>query len=178
MFQLRQSEARAKSLQNAAGTNVAAQPSRRQDIEFIFLAATPQQAQQIKPTLNFQYAGDVPVYATSHVYSASGDVNQYNDMNGIRFCETPWLLDSSDPLRQQVVAQWPQAAGSLGRLYAMGVDAYRLAPRLGQLKALPDSRIDGESGSLGMTQTQRVVRQLPWAQFVSGQVQRLPDTPR
>ncbi|WP_315435732.1 penicillin-binding protein activator [Pseudomonas siliginis] len=177
MFQLRQSEARAKSLQNVAGTNVAAQPSRRQDIEFIFLAATPQQAQQIKPTLNFQYAGDVPVYATSHVYSASGDVNQYNDMNGIRFCETPWLLETSDPLRQQVAAQWPQANGSLGRLYAMGADAYRLAPRLGQLKALPDSRIEGQSGSLGMTQTQRVVRQLPWAQFVSGQVQRLPDTP-
>ena len=178
MFQLRQSEARAKSLQNAAGTNVAAQPSRRQDIEFIFLAATPQQAQQIKPTLNFQYAGDVPVYATSHVFSASGDVNQYNDMNGVRFCETPWLLETSDPLRQQVTAQWPQASGSLGRLYAMGVDAYRLAPRLDQLKALPDSRIEGQSGSLGMTQSQRVVRQLPWAQFVSGQIQRLPDTPR
>ncbi|TWD45777.1 penicillin-binding protein activator [Pseudomonas sp. SJZ131] len=178
MFKLRQSEGRAKSLQSTVGSQVAAQPSRSQDIEFIFLAATPQQAQQIKPTLNFQYAGDVPVYATSHVFSASGDVNQYNDMNGVRFCETPWLLDANDPLRKQVTAQWPQAAGSLGRLYAMGVDAYRLAPRLGQLKALPDSRIEGESGSLGMTQNQRVVRQLPWAQFVSGQVQRLPDTPR
>jgi hypothetical protein len=178
MFQLRQSEGRAKSLQSTIGSQVSAQPSRRQDIEFIFLAATPQQAQQIKPTLNFQYAGDVPVYATSHVFSASGDVNQYNDMNGIRFCETPWLLDANDPLRRQVTAQWPQAAGSLGRLYAMGVDAYRLAPRLGQLKSLPQSRIEGQSGSLGMTQNQRVVRQLPWAQFVNGQVQRLPDTPR
>jgi len=178
MFQLRQSEGRAKSLQTTVGSQVAAQPSRRQDIEFIFLAATPQQAQQIKPTLNFQYAGDVPVYATSHVFSASGDVNQYNDMNGIRFCETPWLLDANDPLRRQVTAQWPQAAGSLGRLYAMGVDAYRLAPRLGQLKALPDSRIEGQSGSLGMTQNQRVVRQLPWAEFINGQVQRLPDTAR
>ena len=178
MFQLRQSEGRAKSLQSTIGSQVAAQPSRRQDIEFIFLAATPQQAQQIKPTLNFQYAGDVPVYATSHVFSASGDVNQYNDMNGIRFCETPWLLEANDPLRRQVTAQWPQAAGSLGRLYAMGVDAYRLAPRLGQLKALPESRVEGQSGSLGMTQNQRIVRQLPWAQFVNGQVQRLPDTPR
>jgi outer membrane PBP1 activator LpoA protein len=178
MFQLRQSEGRAKSLQSTVGSQVAAQPSRRQDIEFIFLAATPQQAQQIKPTLNFQYAGDVPVYATSHVFSASGDQNQYNDMNGIRFCETPWLLDANDPLRKQVTAQWPQAGGSLGRLYAMGVDAYRLAPRLGQLKALPDSRIEGQSGSLGMTQNQRVVRQLPWAEFINGQVQRLPDTSR
>jgi hypothetical protein len=178
LFQLRQSEGRAKNLQATVGSQVAAQPSRRQDIEFIFLASTPLQAQQIKPTLNFQYAGDVPVYATSHVFSASGDQNQYNDMNGVRFCETPWLLDPNDPLRKQVTAQWPQAGGSLGRLYAMGVDAYRLAPRLGQLKALPDSRIEGLSGSLSMSQTQRVQRQLPWAEFVSGQVQRLPDTPR
>jgi len=178
LFQLRQSEGRAKSLQSTVGTQVAAQPSRRQDIEFIFLASTPQQAQQIKPTLNFQYAGDVPVYATSNVFSASGDQNQYNDMNGVMFCETPWLLDANGPLRRQVTAQWPQAGGSLGRLYAMGADAYRLAPRLGQLKALPDSRIEGESGSLGMAAGQRIERQLPWAKFVGGQVTRLPDTPR
>ena len=178
MFQLRQSEGRAKSLQSTVGTNVAAQPSRRQDIEFIFLASTPQQAQQIKPTLNFQYAGDVPVYATSLVFSASGDQNQYSDMNGIRFCETPWLLDANDPLRKQVTAQWPQAGGTLGRLYALGVDAYRLAPRLGQLKTLPDSRIEGLSGSLAVSPSQRVQRQLPWAEFVNGQVQRLPDTQR
>lgn len=178
LFQLRQSEGRAKSLQSTVGGNIAAQPSRRQDIDFIFLASTPQQAQQIKPTLNFQYAGDVPVYATSNLYSASGDVNQYNDMTGIRFCETPWLLDSSNSLRQQVVQQWPQAAGSLGRLYAMGVDAYSLAPRLGQLKALPDTRVEGLSGSLSMNANQRVERQLPWAEFAGGQVKRLPDTPR
>ena len=159
-----------------AGNSDTTQPSQRQGMEFIFLAATPQQAQQIKPTLNYQYAGDLPVYATSHVYSASGDQNQYNDMTGVRFCETPWLLDPTNALRQQVAAQWPQAGGSLGRLYAMGIDAYRLTPNLGQLKALPDSRIDGLSGSLGMSPTQRVERQLPWAEFVSGQVQRLPDT--
>jgi hypothetical protein len=178
LFQLRQSEGRAKSLQSTVGGTIAAQPSRRQDIDFIFLASTPQQAQQIKPTLNFQYAGDVPVYATSNLYSASGDVNQYNDMNGIRFCETPWLLDTTNSLRQQVVQQWPQAAGSLGRLYAMGVDAYSLAPRLGQLKALPDNRVEGLSGSLSMNPSQRIERQLPWAEFAGGQVKRLPDIPR
>jgi outer membrane PBP1 activator LpoA protein len=161
---------------NVRNAGSGAQASRRQDIDFIFLAATPQQAQQIKPTLNFQYAGDLPVYATSHVFSASGDPAQYNDMTGIRFCETPWLLDTSNPLRQQVSRQWPQANGSMGRLYAMGVDAYTLAARLGQLKALPDSRVEGLSGNLGMGANQRIERQLPWAQFVGGQVQRLPNT--
>lgn len=178
LFQLRQSEGRAKSLQSTVGGAVSAQPSRRQDIDFIFLAATPQQGQQIKPTLNFQYAGDVPVYATSHVYSASGDVNQYRDLTGVRFCDTPWLLDSGNPLRQQVERQWPQAAGSLGRLYAMGIDAFSLAPRLGQLRALPENRIDGLSGSLSMNENQRIERQLPWAEFTGGQIKRLPDTPR
>lgn len=33
---------RQESLQSTVGTDVAAQPSRRQDIEFIFLAVTPQ----------------------------------------------------------------------------------------------------------------------------------------
>ena len=174
LFQLRQSEARARRLQNTLGVAVAAQPSRRQDVDFIFLAATPQQAQQIKPTLAFQYAGDVPVYATSHLYTGNHSQAQYLDLNGIRFCETPWLLNPEEPLRQQVSSQWPQAGGSLGRLYAMGVDAYRLTPRLDQLKALPDSRVDGLSGSLSLNPAQRIERQLPWAEFRDGQVQALP----
>ncbi|UZJ61401.1 penicillin-binding protein activator [Pseudomonas sp. KU26590] len=176
LFQLRNSEGRAQRVQSATGTQMAAQPSRRQDVDFMFLAATPQQAQQIKPTMVFQYAGDVPVYATSHLFTNSGDPAMYNDLNGVRFCETPWLLNANDPLRQQVTAQWPQASGSLGRLYAMGIDAYRLAPRLTQLKTLPESRIDGLSGSLAIGQGQRIERQLPWAEFVDGKVQRLPDT--
>ncbi|WP_324731685.1 penicillin-binding protein activator [Pseudomonas paeninsulae] len=175
LFQLRESEARSKHLKNTLGTAVAGQPSRRQDIDFIFLAATPQQAQQIKPILAFQYAGDVPVYATSHLFTGNHSDAQYHDLNGIRFCETPWLLNVNDPVRQQVESQWPQAGGSLGRLYAMGADAYLLAPRLSQLKALPDTRIDGLSGSLSLNPAQRIERQLPWAEFRDGRVERLPD---
>lgn len=175
LFQLRESEARTKRLKNTLGVAVAAQPARRQDIDFIFLAATPQQAQQIKPTLAFQYAGDVPVYATSHLFTGNHSSAQYQDLNGIRFCETPWLLNVNDPVRQQVESQWPQASGSLGRLYAMGADAYLLAPRLSQLKALPETRIDGLSGSLGLNPAQRIERQLPWAEFRGGRVEHLPD---
>ncbi len=175
LLQLRQSEARAKRLQSTLGVAVAAQPARRRDVDFIFLAATPQQAQQIKPTLAFQYAGDLPVYATSHLFTGNHSQAQYRDLEGIRFCETPWLLDPTEPLRRQVSSQWPQADGSLGRLYAMGVDAYRLAPRLDQLKALPGTRIEGLSGSLSLNPAQRIERQLPWAEFRDGQVQPLPD---
>ena len=173
LFKLRESETRAKRLRDALGSPVEAQPARRQDVDFVFLAATPAQARQIKPTLAFQYAGDLPVYATSHLFSGGNEQSQNIDLEGIRFCETPWLLDGNDPLRAQVVGEWPTAGGTLGRLYAMGVDAYRLAPRLGQLQTLPGTRLDGMTGSLSLAPGQRIARRLPWAEYRNGQVNRL-----
>lgn len=176
LLQLRQSEGRAKRLQGVLDSSVDTQPSRRQDIDFIFLAATPQQARQIKPTLAFQYAGDLPVYATSNLYTGVNNPAQDQDLNGIRFCETPWLLNPNNALRQQVAAQWPAANGSLGRLYAMGADAYQLAPRLPELKAVPSMQVDGLTGTLSVSAGQRVERRLPWAEFKNGQVQPLENS--
>jgi len=166
-------------VRNSAGgssSSLQEQPTRRQDVDFLFLAATPQQAQQVKPTLIFQYAGDLPVYATSHLHAATDNRSQYLDLEGIRFTETPWLLDAQLPLRQQIESKWPQARGSLGRLYAMGADAYLLAPRLNQLLALPETQLDGFSGTLSLTPEQRIERRLPWAEFRDGTVQPLGET--
>jgi outer membrane PBP1 activator LpoA protein len=164
------------SSQNASSiSSPDARPSRRQDVDFLFLAATPQQAQQVKPTLIFQYAGDLPVYATSHLHAATDNRSQYLDLEGIRFAETPWLLDPQLPLRQEIEQKWPQARGSLGRLYAMGADAFLLAPRLNQLLALPDTQLEGLSGKLSLTPQQRIERHLPWAEFRDGRIQPLPD---
>lgn len=174
---LRDSEGRARRVEGTLDTSAASRPTRRQDVDFIFLAATPQQAQQVRPTLIFQYAGDLPIYATSHLHSASQNRTQYLDLEGIRFTETPWLLDEQLPLRREVEQKWPQAGGSLGRLYAMGADAYRLAPRLNQLLALPDTQLDGLSGVLQLNGDQRIERQLPWAQFRDGKVERLDNQP-
>ena len=176
LLQLRNSESRAGRVSSITDTSTSNQPTRRQDVDFLFLAATPQQAQQVRPTLIFQYAGDLPVYATSHLHAASHDRTQYLDLEGIRFAETPWLLNDQLPLRQEVEQKWPQAGGSLGRLYAMGADAYLLAPRLNQLLALPDTQLDGFSGTLSLNPQQRVERQLPWAEFRDGEVQRLDNT--
>lgn len=176
LFRLRESEARAKRLESSLGTQVSSQPTRRQDVDFLFLAASPQQAQQVRPTMVFQYVGDVPVYATSQSHAATGNRSQYLDLEGIRFTETPWLLNPQLPLRAAVAPQWPQASSSLGRLYAMGADAYLLAPRLKQLQALPDTRLSGLSGALSLNAQQRVERQLPWATFHNGEVIPLAGT--
>lgn len=55
----------------------------------------------------------------------------------------------------------------------MGSDAYLLTSRLSQLKALPDTTLQGQSGELSLSPTQRITRQLPWAEFRDGQVKPL-----
>ena len=173
LFQLRASEQRAKKLQTTLGTKIAAQPARRQDIDFIFLAATPQQARQIKPTLAFQYAGDVPIYATSAINPGPGEV--YPELNGLQFSEMPWFIETNDATRQHITYNWPQALGSMGRFYAMGADAYQLASQLQQLQALPNSSASGLTGILKLSPEQRIERTLYWVQFTNGSIEQLKE---
>lgn len=173
LFALRSSEQRAKQLESTLDSKVAAQPARRQDIDFLFLAASPQQARQIKPALTFQYAGDVPVYATSAVNSGSGEV--YPELNGLQFSEMPWFIESDDPTRQHITYSWPQASGSMGRFYAMGADAYQLANQLEQLTLIPNSSAVGLTGTLKLSPEQRIERSLYWATFSNNHIEQLKE---
>ncbi|QEY59654.1 penicillin-binding protein activator [Pseudomonas sp. C27(2019)] len=174
LFELRASEQRAKQLEATLDTKLAAQPARRQDIDFIFLAATPEQARQIKPTLTFQYAGDVPIYATSAVNS--GAATTYPELDGLQFSEMPWFIESNDATRQHITYNWPQASGSMGRFYAMGADAYQLVNQLQQLRTLPNSSAAGLTGVLKLNQQQRIERTLYWVQFTGNSIQQLSET--
>ena len=148
--------------------NTGSQPGGQLDA--LFLAANPLQARQIKPTLVFQYAGDLPVYATSHAYRLSIHGASNEDIDGLTIAEIPWLLHNSDYLYDTVVDSWPAAAGPLGRLYAMGVDAQRIFNRLLQMQEHPHTRIEGATGTLSLDATGRIRRELSWGQIVDGQL--------
>lgn len=162
-----ESAARAKEIRRLVGLPIEFEPRRRKDSDWLFMVAQPQQARQIKPTLAFNFASDLPVYATSHVYTGHQDENHDRDLNGVRFCDLPWVLDP-DELYQSVEQATPNGQGPYLRLYAMGVDAYRVLPRLLQLKAFPYSRLQGATGKLSLGQDQRVKRQTECTQFRNG----------
>ncbi len=175
LLRVQESERRNQRIQSVLGDGVTVQPTPRAELEAIFLAANPLQARQIKPTLVFQYAGDLPVYATSHAYRLSVHGEPNPDIDGLLVAEIPWLLHNSDPLYDTVVSSWPAAAGPMGRLYAMGVDAQRIFNRLLQMQEHPETRIHGATGTLSLDPSGRVRRELSWGQIVDGQLQPVGD---
>jgi uncharacterized protein len=174
LLDLGQSQARARALNRLTSLKVEFEPRRRQDIDLIFIVANADQARQLKPALNFNYASDLPVFAISQVYAGTPSAAVDSDLNGIRFIDLPWLFDQESPLHQDAASVWPNGHGRYERLFAMGVDAYRLHARLSMLQSVPDSFLPGVTGQLSIDPQRKLVRQLQWAYFTHGKPQRMP----
>ncbi len=148
------------------------QQVRRQDIDFIVMISDPKAARQLKPMLNYYFADNLSVFSTSNIFAGIIDPNKDQDINGVQFTELPWLLDTSDALRHDY-GQQPSAtnisthADTL-RLVALGIDSFRIAPRLTWLHAHADNSIDGATGKLTLNPARRIQRQSAWAHFQNG----------
>ncbi len=152
-------------------------PRRRQDIDFVFLAASPQPARLLRPQLKFHHAGDLPILATSHLYSGVIDQNADRDLDGIVFCDMPWTLDAQSP--QQALRKMDELKvhrDQLQRLVALGIDAYQLVSLLSMLERHPYERYQGETGNLHLDSDRRILRQLLWARFERGQPKLLKES--
>ncbi len=140
-------------------------PRRRTDIDMVFLVAYPTQGRQIKPTLDFLYAGDLPVYATSAIYAGVADVARDEDLGDIHFSTMTWAL--ADPTTPAPEIGLPAAYRPF---FALGADAYLVHPLLGAAPPNSDTRIVGHTGTLVLDGGQRIRRIQPWAQFRNGRV--------
>lgn len=170
---IEQSQVRTRELQELLGTKLESLPRSRDDVDMIFLIADPAQARQIKPTFAFHYAGKIPVYSTSQVYSGEPNPKADRDLNGVRFNTMPWLFDTTSP-EKQAVAQYTKSAAVYGRLHALGADAFRLYARLPQLEQVPQMRIFGATGALHLLSDGRIEREQIWVRFRNGEAVPLP----
>lgn len=168
---------RAIAVERTIGENVEFEPRRRQDVDAIVMVAQPTLARQFKPLFAFYFAGDLPVYAPSIVYEGRPDPSRDHDLNQVRFTDIPWVLTADNPRRQEARQAFPTMGGQLGRLYAMGVDAYRLSKRLPLLKQVEGSSVEGLTGRLTMTADGKIERQQLWAVFEQGSPRLLPELP-
>ena len=168
---INQSHERAKTLkQQLAGTGnkVKFEPRRRQDVDAIVLFSLPTDGRQIIPTLAFHYAADLPVYASHHIYQGPTDTSRDRDLEKVIFTELPWLIEQPE-IQQKFSQEWPDRE-RYTRLFAIGIDAYRLFPRLEQLQAFNNSRVHGVTGLLQMNSQGRIFTQSSWGRFKAGKV--------
>lgn len=133
---------------------------RRQDFDVIFLFSQPQDSHNIVPLLHYYYAGNVPIYATSAVYSGKPNPARDMDLNGVIVCDIPWSMR---------VAQGG-AGDSIqsDRLYAVGQDAYLLSQSLQRFSQLPHFPIYGKTGALILSSQHQIHRRLPCVPIRNG----------
>lgn len=168
------SENRAQQLSRLFGTRVKFEARRRQDIDFVFMYAKPKDAIQLKPMMNLQNAGDIPIYSTSKIYAGNNNSRTNRDLNGIRFNTIPWVFDTQSP-EKMAIKKYANPNADYSKLYALGVDAYRLYPRLKQLEQVEGTRFYGSTGALHLALDGKIAREQVWAQIVDGVAIPLPS---
>jgi outer membrane PBP1 activator LpoA protein len=158
LLQIDRSVARHRQIENWLGRRLEFEPTRREDADAVFVAASPVQMQGIRPQLAFHHAGDLPVYTTSHAWKGQLSASESEDLRGVLLADMPWLLAPD----QEIVALLPAGSGGLARLFALGMDALRVAPQLRRLQSSRFESLDGHTGNLYMNESNQVRRQLVW----------------
>lgn len=140
------------------------------DFDMVFLAASPELGRQVKTLVNHHNAANLPVYATAAVYSGTPIPAKDHDLDGVKFCDMPWVLDSNQDIRENrraVAKMWPNASARSPRHFALGMDAYRMAQKINDTQMLPFSGASGATGDLRL-EGQRIQRRLTCAKFENG----------
>ena len=110
----------------------------------VFFSTDVEMTRQIKPFLPKALA----TYATSQIFLGNDETLINYDLEGIRFIDMPWLLQAEQPAIMLYPRANPPMSADYERLYALGVDAYRLTQVLlnhAETTALP---LDGVSGRI------------------------------
>ena len=181
LLNIDESYQRQRSIRNALGRKVEFEPRRRQDADFIFLLAKTILARQIRPQLQFHHASNLPIYTTSHSYSGVPDHKKDLDLEGVVFPDIPWLLanEGDQPLSRALMQETlSKKSSNYGRLYAMGIDSYRMMPHLARLQSSSRETLDGKTGILYIGRHNHVHRQLVWARMKKGTPEIIGYAPR
>lgn len=130
----------------------------------VFFATDVEISRTIRPYL----PNNLAAYATSQLFAGNKDTLLNFDFDGIRFVDMPWLMQTDQAAVMAYPHAYPPLSTDQERLYALGIDAFRLIHMLlaGQM-AQP---LDGVTGRIRLNgQTFR--REALPALFVQGRGQ-------
>lgn len=140
------------------------------DADMAFLALDHASGRVVRP-----YLGALPAYATSAIHAGERSALSAFDLAGVRFVDMPWLLEPDHPA-VMIYPRADYAAAEFERLYALGIDAWRISQLL--LAGVRDIRLDGVTGDLAQGPLGIIERSLRSARYVDGRVRLAEPGPR
>ncbi|WP_176701736.1 penicillin-binding protein activator [Gilliamella sp. wkB112] len=110
------------------------------------------------------------IYSSSKSHVAHASTDFYYDMNHTEYADIPMIANRSSytvTLPSNIENDY-----SLLRLYAMGIDAWRLANRFNQLDSEQIDFLNGMTGKLSTTEQCKLTRSLSWQQYLNDSSQQ------
>lgn len=158
-------------------------PSNRSggDFDAVYIYASYDELTLIKPMLDMgarKSIGNTPssikLYSSSksHVANASNDF--YYDMNQTEYADIPMIINEQN--NTFTPPSNIRKDYSLMRLYAMGIDAWRLANRYNQLDSHQVDFLEGMTGKLSTLDQCDIIRSLSWQQYTYGEDKSKPKS--
>lgn len=137
--------------------------------DMVFLALDRTATLAVRPYIS----ATLPVYTTSLSVDPRADATVNVDLEGVRYVDMPWFVQPDHPA--VMVYPAPRSAMSVEqeRLYALGIDAYRLCTLLLQSDTRTFS-LDGVTGRITLDADRHFVRTLVPAAIDAGRAVALP----
>lgn len=140
------------------------------NFDAVYIYASYDELTLIKPMIDMAAgrtvgnSSSLMIYTSSksHVANASEDFNY--DMNHTEYAEIPMIVNYSDNVSEMIPHNIKKNY-SLMRLYAMGIDAWRLANRFNQINSYQTDFLNGMTGELSTKDQCEVTRALSWQQY-------------
>lgn len=168
ILDVKSSEARAARISRVLNEKPRFIPQRRRDFDSILLASSTHHTRQIIPLLRYHFAGKVPIFTTSAVYSGHNDPERNKDLNGLRFFDTPLITPQMENSTSSFSARTlhtlhenkPEAFYENFRFHALGIDAYLITEAKYLWDIIPSYVITGATGHITKNDDNVIMRKL------------------
>ena len=163
------SQQRHSELQRLLSEEIEFLPRGREDLDAVVAFTSALEAKALVPALQFHFADELPVFATSQ----SARSGRLSDIAGFHVTELPLLTDP-DPVAAGMTAAFDLREQPLLELFALGLDAYRLATWVHWIQTHKEHfdeqfrlRLNMASGELTLGREGLVARELTMAEISS-----------
>jgi uncharacterized protein len=163
------SQQRRADLQELLRQDLQFVPRAREDVDAIVALVSPVEVSALVPALRFHFAHNVPIYATSQTLRGVSR-QRLNMLNGFHVSELPWFV--VDTASYDTISEAFALDGNVfAALYALGVDAFRLAERAPLILNGSVRDMIGSTGILRFTADGRIDRSLARAVVRNGRLE-------